>query len=98
MQRHGGDVDLGDVIDADRPGGADHGNAARIIGKAAAIEHMVGGESHDPAAGALDPDPALDLERMPLDAALKLLVAVMGEADRVAGPEQRRQCHIKWKW
>ena len=70
-------------------------HVGRKIGEAAAIQHMVGGECADLAGRAIDADPRAHLEGVPLDAGLKLLIAVMGEPDRPAGKEHRRQRDIE---
>ena len=95
MQRHRGDIDLGNVIDADRGGRGHHRDVGREILQAAAIQHMVGRESGDLAGGAIDADPAAHLDRVALDASLKLLIAVMRQAHRAAGKEHRRQRGVK---
>ena len=95
MQRDGGDVDLRNVVDADRGGRGDGCDAGREIGEAAAVEHMVRGESLDLAGRAVDADARAHLEGMALDAALELLIAVMRQPHRLAGKEHRRQRHIE---
>ena len=75
----------------------DDGDAGRKIRKAAAVEHMVGGEGDHLAAGAIDADPRAHLEGVPFDAALELLVAVMRQPDRAAGEKHRRQRDIERK-
>ena len=92
-----GDVDLGNVVDADRAGGTDHRHAGRVVGEASAVEHVVGGERRHPAARPVHPEPRLHLERVPFDPALELLVAILREANRAAGEEDRRQGHIERK-
>ncbi len=67
----------------------------RKIGEPAAVEHMVGREGEDLAGRAVDADLGAHREGVPLDAALELLKAVMGEPDRPAGEEHRRQRNIE---
>ena len=95
MQRDRGDIDLRNVVDADRRGGADGRDAARKIGEAAAIQHVIGGECHDLAGRAVDADARAHLEGVTLDAALKLLIAVVRQPHRTAGQEHRRQRDIE---
>ncbi len=95
MLGDGGHVDLGDVVDADRPGRADNRDARRVVGEAAAVEDVIGGEGRDAAARAVDADLRPHLEGVPLDAALELLEAVMGEAHRASRQEHRRQRDIE---
>ena len=56
---------------------------------------MVGGEGGDLAGRAIDADARAHLEGVPLDAALELLIAVVGQPDRTAGQEHRRQRDIE---
>ena len=85
MDRDRRDVDLPDVVDADRPRGADVGDGRRIIGLAAAIQHVVGGKRADLAARPLDADSRAHLERVPLDSSLELLIAIVREPHRAIG-------------
>ena len=48
---------------------------------------VVGGEGADLAGGPIDADARAHLERMPFDARLELLVAIVGKADRAAGKD-----------
>ena len=86
---------FGNVVDADGRDGADGRHGAGEIGEPAAIQHMVGGESDDLAGRAIDADARAHLEGVTLDAALKLLIAVVREPDRAAGKEHRRQRDIE---
>src|SRR5260370_41443478 len=95
MNRDGGDVDLWDVIDTDRGGGGDGGDAGRIVCKAAAIQHVVGGETLDLAGGAIDADARVHLDRVALGAALKLLIAVMRQPDRLTRKEHRGERDVE---
>ena len=70
-------------------------DGAGEIRQAAAVQHMVGGERRDLAGRAVDPDPRAHLEGMALDAALKLLIAVMRQPHRTAGKEHRRQRDVE---
>src|SRR5262245_36660277 len=56
---------------------------------------MIGGESTDLAGRAIDADARSHLERVTLDAALKLLIAVMRQPHRTAGHEDRSQRDIE---
>src|SRR5713101_9283323 len=56
---------------------------------------MIGGKSTDLAGRAIDADARAHLEGVTLDAALKLLIAVVGQPDRTAGQEERRQRDIE---
>src|SRR6476659_7924111 len=58
---------------------------------------MIGGKSADLAGRAIDADPRAHLEGVTLDAALKLLIAVMGEPHRTAGQEDRSQRDVEWE-
>src|SRR6476660_6141761 len=58
---------------------------------------MIGGKSTDLAGRAIDADARAHLEGVTLDAALKLLVAVMGEPHRTAGQEDRGQRDVEWE-
>jgi hypothetical protein len=51
---------------------------------------VVGRESKDFACCAIDPDPASYLEGVPLYSGLKLLEAIVGEADRAIWKEHSR--------
>ncbi len=96
MQRDRGDVDLRNVVDADaRRSAADGRDVGRIVGEAAAIQDVIGGEGADLAGRAVDADPRAHLEGVTLDAALELLIAVVGEPHRPAGKEHRRQRNIE---
>ena len=95
MNRDRGDVDLRNVIDPDRGGCADRGDANRKIGEAAAVQHMIGGKRLDLAGRAIDPDPRTHLEGMTFDTALELLIAVVRQPHRPAREEHRRQGHIE---
>jgi len=79
----------------DRGGGANGRDAGRVIGKAAAVEHLVRRECADLAGGPIDPDARVHLEGVTFDAALKLLIAIMSKSDRTAGKEHRRQRHVE---
>ncbi len=98
MECHRGNVDFRNVIDADRGGGSNDGHAGREIGEAATVQHMIRGESLDLAGCAVDPDPRTHPDRVPFDAALKLLIPIMREPDRPAGKKHRRQCDIEHEW
>src|SRR5262249_28006293 len=52
-------------------------------------------ECLDLASRPIDPDPRVHLDGVPLDARLELLQAVMGEADRTAGKEHRREREVE---
>ena len=95
MHRHSGDVDLRDVVDADRRGRSDGGDIGGEVGKPAAVEHMIGGECRDLAALAIDPDPRAHLDRVAFDAALELLVAVVRQPHRPSREEHCRQRHVE---
>ena len=95
MQCHGGDVDLRDVVDADCGGSADRRHVDRKVGEAAAIEDVVGGKCLYLAGRPIDPDARVHLEWVPFDAALELLIAVVGEPDRAAGKEHCRKRDIE---
>ena len=56
---------------------------------------MIGGEAADLAGRAIDADPRVDLEGVPLDAALKLFVAVDREPHRPIGKEHPSQRDVK---
>ena len=56
---------------------------------------MIGGESSDLAGRAIDADARAHLEGVTLDAALKLLIAVLRQPHRTAGQEERRQRDIE---
>ena len=75
--------------------GADRRYGDRKIGEAAAIQDVVGGERDNLAARPIDPDPRVHLECVTLDAALELLIAIMGEPDRAAGKEHPRQRDVE---
>ena len=97
MNGNRGHVDLRHIVDSDRSGRADGCHIDREIGEAAAIENVVRSESRDLARCAVDADPRPHLEGMALDAALKLLIAVMRQPHRMTGEEHRRQRHIQHK-
>ena len=97
MQRHGGYIDLRDFINAQRGGSADVRHIGRIIREAAAVEDVIGSEGQHLAAGPIDADRGAYLERVPLDAALELLVAVVREPHRAAGKKHCRQRDIEWE-
>ena len=61
----------------------------------AAVEHVIGGERLDLAGRAIDADARAHLDRVALDAALKLLVAVMRQPHRLAGKADRGERDIK---
>jgi len=56
---------------------------------------MIGGKSTDLAGRAIDADARAHLEGVTLDAALKLLIAVMGQPHRTAGQEDCSQRDIE---
>src|SRR5271167_1347119 len=85
MQRDGGYINFRDFIDAERGGSADVRHAGRIIREAAAVEDVVGSEGQHLAAGPIDADRGAHLERVPLDAALELLIAIVREPRRATG-------------
>src|SRR3990170_8652514 len=58
---------------------------------------MIRSEGLDPAAGAVDPDPRAHLDGVALNAALKLLIAVMGQPDRTAGKKHRGKRDVEHK-
>jgi len=89
-----GNVDSRNIVDADRHLGANLRNCAREIGEAAAIQYVVGGECDNLAARAIDPDPRVYFECVPLDARLELLIAVVGEPDRTIREEHPRQRNV----
>src|SRR5712691_7706680 len=62
---------------------------------ATAIQHVIGGESTDLASRAIDANARAHLEGVTLDAALKLLIAVMRQPHRTAGQEDRSQRDIE---
>ena len=95
MPRHRRHVDLGDVVDADRGGGADEGDRGREIGEAATVEILVGGERGDAAARAVDRHPAARADRVALDAELELIETVIGETHRAVGREQPGQGDVE---
>ena len=95
MPRHGRDVDLGNVIDPDRGGGADERDGGGEIGEAAAVEILVGDERGDAAAAAVHRHAAPRRNGMALDAELELVVAVVGEAHRTVRREQPGQRDIE---
>ena len=88
---------FGTIVDADRRSSADRRHLGRKVGEAAAIQDVVGGECLNLAARPIDPDPRAHLERVPLDAALELLIAIVREPDRAAGKEHRRQRDVEWE-
>src|SRR5690349_17353819 len=95
MQRDGGDVDLRNVIDADRGGRGDGRHVGREIRETAAVEHVVGRKGSNPAGRAIDSDLAANLERVPFDSSLELLIAVVSEPDRMSREEQGRQRDVE---
>src|SRR3954454_22921516 len=97
MQRDRGDVDFRNVIDADRGGRGDRRDVGREIREAAAVKHVVGGKCSNPAGRAIDPDLAANLERMPFDSGLELLIAVVRKPDRMPREEQGRKRDVKWE-
>src|SRR3954451_9000302 len=97
MQRDGGHVDLRNVIDADRGGRGDGCNVGREIREAAAVKHVVGGKRSNPARRAIDPDLAANLERVPFDSGLELLIAIVSKPDRMPREEQGRERDVKGK-
>src|SRR3954449_6458484 len=97
MQRDGGDVDLRNIIDADRGGRGAGRNIGREIRETAAVKHVVGGKRSNPAGRAIDPDLAANLERVPFDSGLELLIAIVSKPDRMPREEQRSQRHVKRK-
>src|ERR1700716_4557337 len=56
---------------------------------------MVGDESRDLAGSAIDTDARVHLDGVSLDAALKLLIAIMRQPHRLARKEHRRQRDIE---
>ena len=90
-----GDVDLGDVVDADRARRPDIGDAGGEVGEPAAVEDVIGGEGADPARAAIDADARAHPERMALDPRLELLVAIVREPHRPTGKEHRRQGDVE---
>src|SRR5262249_27254112 len=97
MDRDRGDVDLWNVIDAERGGGAHSRHLQREVGKAPTVQDVIGGGRPDRAGAPLDSDARMHLERVPFNAGLKLLIAVVGEADHSPGQEHRRQRNVKRK-
>ncbi len=95
MQRDRRDIDLRNVVDAERGGGADRRHLGRKVGEAAAVQHVVGGECLNLAGRPIDADPRAHLEGVPLDARLELLIAIVGEPDRATGKEHRRQRDVE---
>src|SRR6266851_6257400 len=59
------------------------------------MQHVIGGKSADLAGRAIDADAGAYRESVTLDAALKLLIAVLRQPDRSAGQEDRGQCDIE---
>src|SRR6266446_6586299 len=59
------------------------------------MQHVIGGESADLAGRAIDADAGAYLESVTLDAALKLLIAVVRQPNRTAGQEDRGQRDIE---
>ena len=95
VERIRGDVDFRDIVNAERDVSGDGRHTDRKIREAAAIQRMVSGESDDLAGRPINPDLRADLEGVPLDPRLKLLVAVVREPDRTIGEEHRRQRDVK---
>src|SRR5258708_40241163 len=62
---------------------------------AARVQEVIGGKSTDLAGRAIDADPRAHFERVTVDAALKLLIAVLRQPHRTAGQEDRSQRDIK---
>ena len=55
-----------------------------IVGQAAAVEHVIGGERADLAGRAIEAHARVHLEGVPLDARLELLEAIVRKAHRAA--------------
>jgi hypothetical protein len=85
MERIRRDVDFRDVVGAERCGRRGRRHAGGKIGEAATVEGVVGGKPGDFAGLAIDPDPRPNVEGVPLDPGLKLVEAVIGEADGATG-------------
>ena len=98
MQRDCGDVDFWNIVDAYRGIGGNRRHARRIIGEAAAIQHMIRGECGDFACRSIDADACAHLERMPLNSPLELLITILGEPHGATGKEHRRQRNVKREW
>src|SRR6202011_3315664 len=60
-----------------------------------AIQHVVSGECMDLAGRPIDADPRTHLDWVALDAALKLLIAILGKSNRPVGEKHRRQCNVE---
>jgi len=97
VERIGRHIDFRDVVDAKRGVGADGRHLGGEIGKASAIQRMVGGESDHLAGRPIDPNPCADLEGVPLDSQLKLLEAVVREPHRTVREKHRRKCDVEWE-
>src|ERR1700730_13013061 len=70
-------IDFRNIVDTERGVGADGCHIGRKIGEASAIQRVVSGESDHLAGGPIDTYPRADLEGVPLDPRLKLLIAVV---------------------
>src|SRR5262249_44107260 len=82
---------------AKRGVGADGRHLGREIGKASTIQRMVGGKGDHLAGRTIDADARAAFERVPLDAQLKLLEAVVREPHRTVREKHRRQRDVKRK-
>ena len=85
------DVDFRSLIGAERCKRCDGRHNARKIGEAPAVESVVGGESNYFTCRAIDPDPGSHPKGVPLYSGLKLLEAIVGEADGAIWEESSRQ-------
>src|SRR5215472_13331327 len=97
MERIRGHIGLRDVVNAKRGVGADGRHLGREIGKASTIQRMVGGKGDHLAGRTIDADARADFERVPLDAQLKLLEAVVGEPHWTVREKHRRKCDVEWE-
>ena len=89
------DVDFRGVIDAERRSPRNGRHAPGKIGEAAAVQGVIGGESDDLAGCAIDPDAGSHLESVPFDSGLKLIEAIVGQANGAIGKERRGQGRIE---
>src|SRR5262249_60334603 len=88
-------INLRDIVNAERGESADGRHLARKIGQASAVQRMVGSKSDHLAGRPIDPDLRAHFEGVSFDPQLKLLEAVVGEPDGMIREEHPRQCDVE---